>query len=83
MSSTEDVTTAPPTAQAAPGSAPVMLAVATVGFAVNFWAWALISPLGPLFRQQGTLGSLSESDVALMVAVPAMPRKKPPASSSV
>jgi len=70
MSSTEDVTTAHPAAQAAPGSAPVMLAVATVGFAVNFWAWALISPLGPLFRQQGTLGSLSESDVALMVAVP-------------
>src|SRR5262245_8147125 len=48
----------------------VMLALATVGFAVNFWAWALLSPLGPLFRQQGTLGTLSESDVALLVAVP-------------
>ena len=48
----------------------LMLAVATIGFAVNFWAWALISPLGPLFREQGTLGTLSESDVALMVAVP-------------
>ena len=48
----------------------LMLALATVGFAVNFWAWALISPLGPLFREQGTLGTLSESDVALMVAVP-------------
>lgn len=48
----------------------LMLAVATLGFALNFWAWALISPLGPLFREQGTLGSLSESDVALMVAVP-------------
>src|SRR4051794_26944289 len=48
----------------------LMLTLATVGFAVNFWAWALISPLGPLFRQQGTLGRLSESDVALMVAVP-------------
>jgi NNP family nitrate/nitrite transporter-like MFS transporter len=47
-----------------------MLAIATVGFAVNFWAWALLSPLGPLFREEGTLGSLSESDVALMVAVP-------------
>ncbi|HEY3530274.1 MAG TPA: MFS transporter [Nocardioides sp.] len=52
------------------GAATVMLTVATLGFAVNFWAWALISPLGPLFRQQGTLGTLSESDVALMVAVP-------------
>ncbi len=47
-----------------------MLAVATVGFAVNFWAWALLSPLGPLFREQGTLGDLTESDVALLVAVP-------------
>lgn len=48
----------------------LMLGMATLGFAVNFWAWALISPLGPLFRQEGTLGKLSESDVALMVAVP-------------
>ena len=48
----------------------LMLVTATVGFAVNFWAWALISPLGPLFREQGTLGSLTESDVALLVAVP-------------
>jgi MFS transporter, NNP family, nitrate/nitrite transporter len=37
---------------------------------VNFWAWALLSPLGPLFREKGTLGALSESDVALLVAVP-------------
>ena len=48
----------------------LMLAMATLGFAVNFWAWALLSPLGPLFREQGTLGQLTESDVALMVAVP-------------
>ena len=48
----------------------LMLAMATLGFAVNFWAWALLSPLGPLFRQRGTLGALSESDVALLVAVP-------------
>jgi NNP family nitrate/nitrite transporter-like MFS transporter len=48
----------------------VMLALATLGFAVNFWAWALISPLGPMFRDLGTLGDLTESDVALLVAVP-------------
>ena len=48
----------------------LMLALATIGFAVNFWAWALISPLGPMFRDLGTLGQLSESDVALLVAVP-------------
>ena len=50
----------------------LMLGLATLGFTLNFWAWALISPLGPLFRDQGTLGSLSESDVALMVAVPVL-----------
>ncbi|WP_235504547.1 MFS transporter [Nostocoides sp. Soil756] len=44
--------------------------MATLGFAVNFWAWALISPLGPLFRSTGSLGALTESDVALLVAVP-------------
>ena len=55
------------------GSSPtLMLALATVGFAVNFWAWALISPLGPMFRDQGTLGELTESDVALLVAVPVL-----------
>jgi len=48
----------------------LMLVMATLGFAVNFWAWALISPLGPLFRATGSIGSLSESDVALLVAVP-------------
>jgi len=50
----------------------LMLGMATLGFAVNFWAWALISPLGPLFRKNGDLGTLSESDVALMVAVPVL-----------
>jgi NNP family nitrate/nitrite transporter-like MFS transporter len=48
----------------------LMLALATVGFGLNFWAWALLSPLGPLFREKGTLGTLTESDVALLVAVP-------------
>ena len=49
-----------------------MLVMATVGFAVNFWAWALISPLGPMFRESGSLGTLTESDVALLVAVPVL-----------
>ncbi|PWN03343.1 MFS transporter [Nocardioides silvaticus] len=47
-----------------------MLTLATIGFAVNFWAWALLSPLGPLYRSSGRLGDISESDVALLVAVP-------------
>ena len=54
------------------GRAWLMLGLATLGFALNFWAWALISPLGPLFRQNATLGTLSEADVALMVAVPVL-----------
>ncbi|MCK0113178.1 NarK/NasA family nitrate transporter [Ornithinimicrobium sp. F0845] len=47
-----------------------MLIMATIGFAVNFWAWALLSPLGPLWREEGTLGDITEGDVALLVAVP-------------
>jgi NNP family nitrate/nitrite transporter-like MFS transporter len=54
------------------GSPWLMLVMATLGFAVNFWAWALISPLGPMFRDTGSLGELTESDVALLVAVPVL-----------
>lgn len=54
------------------GSPWLMLALATLGFALNFWAWALISPLGPMFRDSGALGALNESDVALLVAVPVL-----------
>jgi NNP family nitrate/nitrite transporter-like MFS transporter len=45
----------------------VMLTLATVGFAVNFWAWALLSPLGPRYKE---LLGLSGSQQALIVAVP-------------
>jgi NNP family nitrate/nitrite transporter-like MFS transporter len=44
-----------------------MLALATVGFAVNFWAWALLSPLGPRFKDSLGLTSFQQS---LLVAVP-------------
>ena len=55
----------------APSRSPyLMLVVATVGFAINFWAWALLSPLGPLYRNRGGLATSHESDVALLVAVP-------------
>ncbi|MET7986779.1 NarK/NasA family nitrate transporter [Streptomyces sp. NPDC005281] len=56
-----------------PSGAPVsrqawqMLALATVGFAVNFWAWALVSPLGPRFKDTLDLSSFEQS---LLVAVP-------------
>ncbi len=73
MSSTQDVpvTTRTETRRAS-GSPAVMLAMATIGFAVNFWAWALISPLGPLFLKNGHLGDLSQGKVALMVALPVL-----------
>jgi NNP family nitrate/nitrite transporter-like MFS transporter len=48
----------------------LMLALATAGFGINFWGWALLSPLGPVFRDNGTLGALSEWQVSLIVAVP-------------
>ncbi|MEU5523393.1 NarK/NasA family nitrate transporter [Streptomyces sp. NPDC047860] len=45
----------------------LMLALATAGFALNFWAWALLSPLAP--RLQDSLG-LSSFQQSLLVAVP-------------
>ncbi|MBF6349533.1 NarK/NasA family nitrate transporter [Nocardia flavorosea] len=44
-----------------------MLVLATVGFALNFWAWALLSPLAPRLREELGLNSFQES---LVVAVP-------------
>nr|WP_033021387.1 MFS transporter [Streptomyces rimosus] len=44
-----------------------MLTLATLGFAVNFWAWALLSPLGPRFKETLALSSFEQS---LLVAVP-------------
>lgn len=50
-----------------PRQAWVNLAVATLGFAINFWAWALIGPLGAFFT--GRL-HLSAVQTSLLVAVP-------------
>src|SRR5690242_10427867 len=44
-----------------------MLAMATIGFALNFWAWALLSPLGTHFKDSLDLSSFQQ---ALLVAVP-------------
>ena len=44
-----------------------MLVLATVGFAVNFWAWALLSPLAPKFKDALQLSAFQQ---ALLVAVP-------------
>ena len=56
-------------AGSARGGAGVMLAMSTVGFALTFWAWALLSPLGSTLREQ--LG-LSAFQQALVVAVPVL-----------
>jgi NNP family nitrate/nitrite transporter-like MFS transporter len=61
-------TTAPAGAEVQiPRQAWEMLALATVGFAVNFWAWALISPLGAFFTDELGLSAVEKS---LLVAVP-------------
>ncbi|MBC9717378.1 MFS transporter [Streptomyces sp. TRM66268-LWL] len=44
-----------------------MLALATAGFTVTFWAWALLSPLGSTLRKELDLTSFQQS---LIVAVP-------------
>lgn len=45
----------------------VMLATATIGFAVTFWAWALLGPIAATLREQLGLSSFQQ---ALLVAVP-------------
>jgi len=45
----------------------LMLGLATVGFAVTFWAWALLSPLGATLREELSLTAFQQS---LLVAVP-------------
>ncbi len=49
------------------GSRGLMLALATIGFGVNFWAWALLSPLAPGYQKELGLTSFQQ---ALVVAVP-------------
>lgn len=43
------------------------LILATTGFAINFWAWALISPLAPELRDELGLSAVAQS---LLVALP-------------
>src|SRR5215467_9590378 len=54
-----------------PASGPrsVMLITATLGFAVNFWAWALLSPLAPRLKDSLHLSSFQQS---VLVAVPVL-----------
>ena len=54
-------------AQARTTSPGRMLALATTGFALSFWAWALLGPLGPALREELDLTAVQQS---LVVAVP-------------
>ncbi|WP_211592133.1 MFS transporter [Microbispora sp. H10836] len=56
-----------PDARPAAGRPALMLILATVGFAINFWAWALLSPLAPKFKEALHLSPFQQ---ALVVAVP-------------
>jgi NNP family nitrate/nitrite transporter-like MFS transporter len=46
-----------------------MLVLATAGFALNFWAWALIAPLAPDLRDRLDLSTVQQS---LLVALPVL-----------
>ena len=59
------MTATPPPAPS--GRAWLMLAIATLGFVINFWAWALLSPLGAKLKESLELSSFNQ---ALIVAVP-------------
>ncbi|MGO1481132.1 MAG: MFS transporter, partial [Brachybacterium sp.] len=52
---------------AVPAGAWRALALVTLGFGVNFWAWALLSPLGPVYVEQGLA-----ADASLIVAIPVL-----------
>ena len=47
----------------------LQLLLATLGFGVNFWAWALISPLGPTYKAEL---ALTPSQQSLVVAIPVL-----------
>lgn len=52
-----------------PGAAYRNLIVATIGFALTFWAWNLISPLAGIFGERLHLSSFDQS---VLVAVPVL-----------
>ena len=56
-------------AEARPKGATLNLAMATLGFLLNFWAWALLGPLAPGLKEKLGLSSVAQ---ALLVAVPVL-----------
>ncbi|MGH3659093.1 MAG: MFS transporter, partial [Micromonosporaceae bacterium] len=70
---TEPVATTVPRPAEAPAvtgrAATANLALATAGFMVNFWAWALLGPLAPGVKERLGLSFAAQS---LLVAVPVL-----------
>ncbi len=64
LTSPEQPLTSPDRSTRSPGA---MLAMAFTGFFLNFWAWALLSPLGPALKDSLHLTSFQQ---ALVVAIP-------------
>ena len=60
------VPTAIPSTEVPAGAWRALLLV-TLGFGVNFWAWALLSPLGPVYVERGLA-----ADASLIVAIPVL-----------
>lgn len=60
-------TSRPGRSQQADRGALVALAIATLAFTTNFWAWGLLSPLAPDYRE---VLQLSAFQTSVMVAVP-------------
>lgn len=52
-----------------PRGAVFALTLATLAFATNFWAWNLLGPLAPLYRD---LLRLTPIEISLLVAVPVL-----------
>ncbi|MFI2368005.1 hypothetical protein [Streptomyces sp. NPDC018833] len=50
-----------------------MLALATAGFDVSFWAWALLAPLAPTLRKELDLTSAGFNNPADPVVAPIEP----------
>ncbi|UQU61798.1 MFS transporter [Couchioplanes caeruleus] len=67
MAATGATTRQSPAEAAAPAGAGRNLVLATIGFTVNFWAWALLGPLGPGVKERLGLSFAAQS---LLVAVP-------------
>src|SRR5690625_5740850 len=60
------VSTTPPASEVPSGACRALILV-TLVFGLNFWAWSLLSPLGPVYVERGLT-----ADAALIVAIPVL-----------